>query len=1081
MFTPRAACRCVVTIYPNRTVSTQRWIFLACYGASGAAALIYQVIWVRLFALALGHTVASSSIVLAAFMCGLALGAAIAGRLKPAPETALARYAILEVLIAVAAIALPAALSSLEPALAWAYADGTASGRFTIVRAAISFVLVGIPAAAMGATFPLAVSWLVAQTHRGRSAEGAALTGAGSLYAINTIGAAAGAIAAGFWLIPAYGVRATTWTAVVLNVGAAAGATWLLRAHRRAPPVSARSQPSKRARAKASDAEARPLLASTAAAVSGFAALVFEVSWTRLIALIIGPTTYAFALMAASFIVGIAAGSRIGVRLARTGPHHVMWLSVLLIVAAAGTLIAGWFTALQLPLIVARYVNAGTSFGPLLFREATIVGLALMASSAAFGAVFTLSLALAAPTTESAARDASRVYAANTIGAVLGALAGGFVLVPRFGLESTFLHVSRALIAAGAIVSGVDAVRAATHRKPAVIVAAIAACVLAGTFAIPEWNRALLTGGLYKYARGLEPEDINIVLRAGRLDYYKEGAAGTVSVKTLGGTRSLAIDGKVDASNGGDMLTQRLLGLLPTLAHGDPQSALVIGLGSGVTADAVIAAHPVKELDVVEISPEVVEAASFFEQENRGVLRKPGVRLLVGDGRTHLQLTSRRYDVIVSEPSNPWMAGVASLFTSEFFHSARERLTAGGVFCQWTHTYELAPDDLRSIVHTFASAFPNGTMWLVGDGDLLLIGVNGDAPARSVTNIKTRSREPQVAALLAPLGVTPESSTFFLLSLFTGGPGEFVSYGGGAALQVDDRTALEFSAPRAMYTPTEGNAASLREMGSRAARPAEIASAVATARAHDWIVRGRAGEKADAFEMAHESFSRAASLDAGSVDALRGRATSGAGMHRLADETQWLRARAAAEPANAAVRVALSYVLAMGGELDAAVSAAVDAARVAPDSPYPLEQLASVLADAGDVVRLEPVAQSLVERFPDRDDGRYYHATALFMSNRLEEAVNETARLLASSPDNARAHNLRGILCAAAKDLVCARAAFETSLRLNPRDASVYTNLGTVHLEQGNADAAIRLFSEAVAIDPGAIDAKERLRAMGSY
>ena len=181
--------------------------------------------------------------------------------------------------------------------------------------------------------------------------------------------------------------------------------------------------------------------------------------------------------MAASFIVGIAAGSKIGVRLARTGPHHVMWLSVLLIVAAAGTLIAGWFTALQLPLIVARYVNAGTSFGPLLFREATIVGLALMASSAAFGAVFTLSLALAAPTTESAARDASRVYAANTIGAVLGALAGGFVLVPRFGLESTFLHVSRALIAAGAIVSGVDAVRAATHRKPAVIVAAIAACV----------------------------------------------------------------------------------------------------------------------------------------------------------------------------------------------------------------------------------------------------------------------------------------------------------------------------------------------------------------------------------------------------------------------------------------------------------------------------------------------------------------------------------------------------------------------------------------------------------------------------
>ena len=203
-------------------------------------------------------------------------------------------------------------------------------------------------------------------------------------------------------------------------------------------------------------------------------------------------------------------------------------------------------------------------------------------------------------------------------------------------------------------------------------IAAVAACAFAGTFAIPEWNRALITGGLYKYARGLEQEDLEIVLRAGHLDYYKEGAAGTVSVKTLGGTRSLAIDGKVDASNGGDMLTQRLLGLLPTLAHGNPQSALVIGLGSGVTADAVIASHAVKALDVVEISPEVVEAASFFEQENRGVLRKPGVRLLVGDGRTHLQLTPRQVPMSSSRNRriHGWQGWPRSLHPSFFIPHA---------------------------------------------------------------------------------------------------------------------------------------------------------------------------------------------------------------------------------------------------------------------------------------------------------------------------------------------------------------------------------------------------------------------------
>ena len=210
------------------------------------------------------------------------------------------------------------------------------------------------------------------------------------------------------------------------------------------------------------------------------------------------------------------------------------------------------------------------------------------------------------------------------------------------------------------------------------------------TFAAPEWDRDLISSGAYKYSRQIRAEDLEWSLRAGYLEYYKEGAAGTVSVRRLGGTRSLAIDGKVDASNAGDMLNQRLLGLLPTLLHPEPRDALVIGLGSGVTADAILASGEVQRLDVVEISPEVVEASAHFERENRRVLQNPALRLLVGDGRSHLRLSGRQYDVIVSEPSNPWMAGVAALFTREFFEAARARLRSGGVFCQWAHTYEIA-------------------------------------------------------------------------------------------------------------------------------------------------------------------------------------------------------------------------------------------------------------------------------------------------------------------------------------------------------------------------------------------------------
>ena len=304
----------------------RRLLFIVCYGASGAAALIYQVVWVRLFGLVLGHTVASSSIVLAAFMGGLAIGASIAGHKRLSPPAALAAYAALEGLIGFSAVCIPVALSSVEPVLAWAYADGNASAGFVFVRTAISFVLLGLPAAAMGATFPLAVSWFVDQEDRRHPKHDSVITSAGSLYAVNTAGAAAGAIASGFWLIPAYGLRATTWSAVALNLAAAGGAVWLLRRQRRLPAVAAPPQSSRRVRVRPAPVESHPALASAAAALSGFSALVFEVTWARLIALIIGPTTYAFAIMAASFIVGIAGGSTAGVRLSRVSSHRVIWL-----------------------------------------------------------------------------------------------------------------------------------------------------------------------------------------------------------------------------------------------------------------------------------------------------------------------------------------------------------------------------------------------------------------------------------------------------------------------------------------------------------------------------------------------------------------------------------------------------------------------------------------------------------------------------------------------------------------------------------------------------------------------------------
>ena len=295
----------------------------------------------------------------------------------------------------------------------------------------------------------------------------------------------------------------------------------------------------------------------------------------------------------------------------------------------------------------------------------------------------------------------------------------------------------------------------------------------------PAWDRELLASGLYKYARQVPAgADVEAALRAGTILYYREGATGTVSVKRLTGDLSLAIDGKVDASTAGDMITQKVLAHLPLLMHPSPRSVGIIGLGSGVTLGSALT-HPVSAVDVIEISPEVVEASRYFEAENRHALDDPRTRLIVGDGRSHLALSSRQYDVIVSEPSNPWMAGVAALFTREFFTILRSRLSPGGLICQWAHTYDISPEDLRSIVATFVSVFPDGTMWLVGNGDLLMVGTAGPLGS-ALERIESSWQRPGVAADLQSVAI---SAPFSLWSLFAGGGDELRAYAGDAAVQ----------------------------------------------------------------------------------------------------------------------------------------------------------------------------------------------------------------------------------------------------------------------------------------------------------
>lgn len=1056
-----------------RTMLPRR-LFLIVYGLSGAAALIYEVTWTRLLTLEMGHGVEAASTVLAAFMGGLAIGSAVGGHFggRLTPAGALRIYAIVEVGIAALALSLPLELAAVRPWLASAYADGSPGVMFPLLRLASSLFLLATPTAAMGATFPIASRWFV------RGATRAAVD-AGWLYAVNTMGAALGAVFAGFLLLPALGLRHTIRVGVVLNL-AAATVTLLMAARDRTPtsgtsPVNVALARAKRAK-PSPRAEGVGLLwtAAIALGLSGVASLTLQVVWTRLAALILGPTTYAFSVVVAVFIGGLAAGSALGSRLAARSHQPALGLAVCLLssVGLATAAAAGVDRAL---LVMAELVTAkDASFSSVLIRQALLVAALLAPMTIAFGAAFPFAVAVGTKTDEKVVSDLGLIYAVNTSGAIIGALLAGFVLIPSLGLHDT-ICVATVVVAAGTLAL---LVVARVQGRSRVIGFAACALVFFLAFALPSWNQPLLSSGVYKYAPELGSSDLETWLTAGRLLYYREGATATVSVREALGKRSLSIDGKVDASNGGDMLTQRLLAHLPLLLHPEPHRVAILGLGSGVTLGAALK-HPITRADVLEISPEVVEASRFFASENHQALADPRTRLIVGDGRLHLMLSRSQYDVIISEPSNPWIAGIASLFTREFFESARDNLAPGGVLCQWAHTYDISDDDLRSIVVTFLSVFPSGSLWLIGKGDVLLVG-SSEPLDRRFGEMARHWERPGVASDLIDVGVR---EPFDLLSMFVAEGQAIARYADGAPVQTDDRSELEFSGPRSIFGhPTNRNDDILRQLARSAPAPADVQAAISQAGPAAWRNRGWMLLRAEVHETAWHDFVRALESDPTDADAYEGLVRASIpGATPGVDEALSLLRRLAADPSHIQATCALSRLLAAMGATDEAETLMFDLFQRYPDNLDVLEQLASVLSDAGDTEHLPSVVARLRRNAPTSQSTHYYTASLLFQQGRPDLAVPEAELIVRENPGHALAQNLLGAALAGLGQSDRARDAFEASLRANPLSPGTYANLAMLEMQAGHPREAAQRYAEALVLDPTSKTARRGLEAATAH
>jgi spermidine synthase len=700
---------------------------------SGAAALLFENLWFRQAGLAFGNGVWAQSLVLASFMAGLALGNVLAASRDERVLRPLRVYAGLEMAVAVTGVALVFVLPGIGRALAAVLgplAESTAL--LNLARLAVAFALLVVPATAMGLTLPVLTKAL-ARSGRGFGEN------LGALYGWNTLGALAGALAVETVLVPVVGVRGTAFVAASLNVVAAAVALAMSRAHEGAAEGG-----TKGLALRDLDGPTRRLLAT--AFVAGGLLLALEVVWFRFLAMFCVSSALTFSLLLAVVLAGIGCGGLVGAAwlarrdMAPQGLGAVLSLAGLLVVA----LYAG-FNAVPSWLGGVRFVGAR----PILILAAFLT----FPVSFASGTVFTL---LGEAVNRSLRRDAvsaGLLTLANTTGAILGALAGGFVLLPTLGMERSF-----ALLAAGygAAVLILPPELRAPASKPA-------ARLTSGLFAAFGICWALFPYGLMNslYVRTSLPL---LGRGAGRILAVREGLTETaVYVEQREQDERLAVR---LVTNGYSMSStswgaRRYMGLfvyLPVALHPAPRRALLICYGVGSTARALVRSPELASIDVVDISPTIVEAASVvFPEPSENPLRDPRVRVHVEDGRAFLALTQERFDLITAEPPPPTNAGVSSLYSQEYFALVRSRLADGGFATYWLPLHSLGDAPARAVVRAFCGAFPDCTLWRGHVLDWMLVGTREARGPVSAERVRRQWEDERLLADLRDLGLeTPE-------------------------------------------------------------------------------------------------------------------------------------------------------------------------------------------------------------------------------------------------------------------------------------------------------------------------------------
>jgi predicted membrane-bound spermidine synthase len=850
--------------------SKQDWLLgvgLFCFFFSGAAGLIYQVVWTRMLTQIFGNTTYAIATVLSAFMAGLAIGSYLFGRIADRGRNDFLLYGILEAGVGVYGFVVPFVFGVARKIYGPIFGlNESYPFVFNLVLFFLSFILLVFPTLLMGATLPVLSRFFVRSFAQfGRRV--------GDLYATNTLGAVIGCAAGGFVLIPTLGMRATVYVAAGVNLFIAALILIVDRLRdKESSELSLQAAAEEAAKTKEREASPSwlPWILLISFGFSGFASLVYENAWTRALTLVIGSSIYSFTTMLVTFLVGLSLGGFIyarflGAREARLSTFGLIEFWVGLAAVATIPLFE------KLPLIFVRLLQGfGDTFSVFLYLQIFLSALVMFVPTVLLGMTFPLVARLFTQSLYRVGSGVGNSYAANTVGAVLGAFAGGFILIPNIGVQNTILFAVIINLSVGCALVWADP-RMSMVPRFALGLAVLVLAVLV-PLRVPRWDPHILTSGVTIYNdryEGLPTDSLRLEeMRRDDVLFYREGLTTTVSVHRIPGSEYLYFksNGKIDGSYG-DALSQLMTSYIPMFLHPRAQDALTIGLGTGMSAKALATFDTIKSIEVIEIEPAMIEASKFFdrafvnierlpvgvsfpakgtsriwydtdkkqlfykgvmEDEERSklmklsedpdyraaidtlyrrarnsrhssVLEDKRVRVIPTDGRNYVLATPKYYDVITAEPSNPWIAGIANLYTREFYQVIRSKLKDDGIFAQWFHNYSMSPDDFRMVFRTFGEAFPYVSLWSMKESDFLLVGSKQEQRFDYPALKKIYDNNRMLRSDLDYIGL---SDIYAVQGFYRMGRESLLTFSKGADINTDDGAQLEFSAPKSLRRPT---------------------------------------------------------------------------------------------------------------------------------------------------------------------------------------------------------------------------------------------------------------------------------------